>query len=59
MEAEPLEPLPPRHGEDELWTSEPKPVCSVCGGLMRRRDAELVCDLHGAVAVEQWYPEDE
>lgn len=31
------------------------PVCSICGGMMRRRDGVLVCDRHGTVAA-RWEP---
>jgi hypothetical protein len=64
-------PIPPRHGEDEEWpSSEPLSVCPECGRLLRREiherkgpdDSGLgpwLCDVHGDVVPEPWYPDEE
>jgi hypothetical protein len=44
--AEPWEWLPPL---DPAPDDRPVPTCPACGGMLRRRNGALVCDLHGAV----------
>lgn len=69
--SEPLDWIPPRHGEDEHWgSSEPVPVCPECGGLVRAERlvrkgpndperGDWRCDLHSVVVPEWVYEKEE
>ena len=64
------DPIPPRHGEDEHWRTEPWPVCPLCGRSVRSEILPRLspedpvrgpyrCDLHGDVSPEWVYPPEE